>query len=44
MASKPIAKTMTSTGCSASAVATPRGVISSIGERRTSTSSTFSRL
>ena len=44
IASKPIAKTITSSSYSASAVRIPRGVIPSIGERRMSTRWTFPRL
>jgi hypothetical protein len=44
IASKPMAKTMTSSSYSASAVRMPRGVTSWIGAVRTSTSSTLSRL
>jgi hypothetical protein len=44
IASKPVAKTMTSSSCSASLVLTPLGVMPVIGVARRSTSETFSRL
>jgi hypothetical protein len=44
IASKPVAKTMMSSGYSAAAVRRPAGVIRSIGAARTSTSDTLSRL
>ena len=44
MASKPVAKTMMSSGYSASLVRMPDGVIRSIGAAFTSTSVTLSRL
>ena len=44
MASKPMANTRLSRSYSASRVRTPRGVIATMGARRTSTSVTLSRL
>jgi hypothetical protein len=44
MASKPVAKTMASSSNSWSAVRSPVGVMASMGDLRTSTSETFSRL